>query len=82
MPRLHLPHASTWPGVNPFTGLVDFSLRPAGTEVPASPPGVGWADERAAELRRQGVDASVMRPPGQSPVVTYRLPDTRPGLWP
>lgn len=71
MARLHLTHAN---GIgNRFSDLVAYGVRPAGTGVPDDPPGAGWADERAAELQRQGIDASVMRVPGEPPVVTYRI---------
>lgn len=70
MARLHLPQYRA--GMNPYAGIVDCSLRPAGAKIPTSPPGVGWVDGRVAELRQQGIDATVLRLPGQSPVITYR----------
>jgi hypothetical protein len=69
--RLHLPHVHIVR--NPLAGLVACGIKPASTTVRDSPPGAGWADERVAELRRKGVRASIMRVPGESPVVTYRL---------
>lgn len=70
MARLHL---TTIHGAgNPFAGLVDCGIRPAGTKVPDSPPGVGWVDERVAELKSRGISATVVHVPGEPPVVTYR----------
>ncbi len=70
MARLHLTRTI---GVNNrFSDLVACGVRPAGAKTRDDSPGAGWADERAAELQKQGVDAKVMRVPGEPPVVTYR----------